>query len=190
MISRLPVYSGKKLGTRVPPDMVFPVFVLVVLFFALLISYPWEIAHHRHPALSRQPAVRLGAPTADMRPDAQPETLGEAEGVAPEAPRPDLVPPVDTQPGERPSAAQSDGAEGAMPRVVKALAAGRSARSRRRYAPPHFRSAAHAAGLRVRRQGHLRRARLSRSGPAFHRRRALARRRHPGRGGRRGRAAG
>jgi CDP-diacylglycerol--serine O-phosphatidyltransferase len=43
MISRLPVYSGKKLGTRVPPDMVLPAFVFVVLFFALLISFPWEV---------------------------------------------------------------------------------------------------------------------------------------------------
>ncbi|HYS48823.1 MAG TPA: phosphatidylcholine/phosphatidylserine synthase [Xanthobacteraceae bacterium] len=43
MVSRLPVYSGKKLGTRVPREMVLPVFVLVVLFVALLISYPWEV---------------------------------------------------------------------------------------------------------------------------------------------------
>jgi CDP-diacylglycerol--serine O-phosphatidyltransferase len=43
MISKLPVFSGKKLGTRVPPDMVLPVFVFVVLFFALLISFPWEV---------------------------------------------------------------------------------------------------------------------------------------------------
>jgi CDP-diacylglycerol--serine O-phosphatidyltransferase len=43
MVSRLPVFSGKKLGTRVPPDMVLFVFVLVVLFFALLLSYPWII---------------------------------------------------------------------------------------------------------------------------------------------------
>ena len=103
MISRLPVYSGKKLGTRVPPDMVFPVFVLVVLFFALLISYPWEI-------LTIGTLLYLGSLPfgwvsyrRHARADAQPETLGEAEGVAPEAPRPDLVPPVDTQPGERPS---------------------------------------------------------------------------------------
>jgi CDP-diacylglycerol--serine O-phosphatidyltransferase len=27
----------------VPPEMVLPVFVVVVLFFALLISYPWEV---------------------------------------------------------------------------------------------------------------------------------------------------
>jgi CDP-diacylglycerol--serine O-phosphatidyltransferase len=43
MVSKLPVYSGKKMGTRVPPDMVLPVFVVVVLFFALLLSYPWEV---------------------------------------------------------------------------------------------------------------------------------------------------
>ena len=43
MVSRLPVYSGKRLGTRVPPDLVLTVFIGVVLFFALLISYPWEV---------------------------------------------------------------------------------------------------------------------------------------------------
>lgn len=43
MVSRLPVYSGKRVGTRVPPDLVLPVFVLVVLFFALLLSYPWAV---------------------------------------------------------------------------------------------------------------------------------------------------
>jgi CDP-diacylglycerol---serine O-phosphatidyltransferase len=43
MVSRLPVFSGKRLGKRVSPEMVLPVFVLIVLFFALLISYPWEV---------------------------------------------------------------------------------------------------------------------------------------------------
>jgi len=43
MVSRLPVYSGKRVGKRVPPEMVLPLFVLVVLFFALLLSYPWEV---------------------------------------------------------------------------------------------------------------------------------------------------
>src|SRR6478736_2982830 len=43
MVSRLPVFSGKRVGKRVPPEMVLPVFVLVVLFFALLISYPWPV---------------------------------------------------------------------------------------------------------------------------------------------------
>jgi CDP-diacylglycerol--serine O-phosphatidyltransferase len=43
MVSRLPVFSGKRVGKRVAPEMVLPVFVLVVLFFALLISYPWTV---------------------------------------------------------------------------------------------------------------------------------------------------
>jgi CDP-diacylglycerol--serine O-phosphatidyltransferase len=43
MVSTLPVFSGKRVGKRVPPEMVLPIFVLVVLFFALLISYPWEV---------------------------------------------------------------------------------------------------------------------------------------------------
>ncbi len=43
MVSRLPVFSGKRVGKRVPPEMVLPVFVLVVAFFALLISYPWQV---------------------------------------------------------------------------------------------------------------------------------------------------
>ncbi|HTQ82122.1 MAG TPA: CDP-diacylglycerol--serine O-phosphatidyltransferase, partial [Pseudolabrys sp.] len=43
MVSRLPVFSGKRVGKRVPPELVLPVFVVVVLFFALLVSYPWEV---------------------------------------------------------------------------------------------------------------------------------------------------
>ena len=43
MVSRLPVYSGKRVGTRVPPDLVLIVFIGVVLFFALLIAYPWVV---------------------------------------------------------------------------------------------------------------------------------------------------
>jgi CDP-diacylglycerol--serine O-phosphatidyltransferase len=43
MVSRLPVFSGKKVGTRVPPDLVLPVFIGVVLFIAVLIAYPWIV---------------------------------------------------------------------------------------------------------------------------------------------------
>ena len=43
IVSRLPVFSGKRVGKRVPPEMVLPVFVMVVLFFALLVSYPWQV---------------------------------------------------------------------------------------------------------------------------------------------------
>lgn len=43
MVSRLPVFSGKKAGARVPRDMVLPIFVAVIFVVALLISYPWHI---------------------------------------------------------------------------------------------------------------------------------------------------
>jgi CDP-diacylglycerol---serine O-phosphatidyltransferase len=43
MVSRLPVFSGKRVGKRIAPEMVLPVFVAVVLFFALLVAYPWEV---------------------------------------------------------------------------------------------------------------------------------------------------
>ncbi|MGB7035623.1 MAG: phosphatidylcholine/phosphatidylserine synthase [Xanthobacteraceae bacterium] len=43
MVSRLPVFSGKRVGTRVPPEMVGPLIVLVVLAIALLIAYPWIV---------------------------------------------------------------------------------------------------------------------------------------------------
>jgi CDP-diacylglycerol--serine O-phosphatidyltransferase len=43
MVSRLPVWSGKRVGKRIAPEMVLPVCVAVVMFFALLISYPWWV---------------------------------------------------------------------------------------------------------------------------------------------------
>jgi CDP-diacylglycerol--serine O-phosphatidyltransferase len=43
MVSRLPVFSGKKIGSRVPREMVLPVIVFVILFIALLIGYPWFV---------------------------------------------------------------------------------------------------------------------------------------------------
>ena len=43
MVSRLPVFSGKRVGTRVPSEMVGPVILLVILSVALLIAYPWVL---------------------------------------------------------------------------------------------------------------------------------------------------
>lgn len=43
MVSRLPVFSGKTVRMRVPPEMVLPAFVAAVFFIALLIGYPWYI---------------------------------------------------------------------------------------------------------------------------------------------------
>jgi CDP-diacylglycerol---serine O-phosphatidyltransferase len=83
MVSRLPVFSGKRVGKRVPPEMVLPVFVMVVLFFALLVSYPWQVLtlgtlaylaclplgwlsyreHQRKDAAAAAAAVTAAAPT-------------------------------------------------------------------------------------------------------------------------------
>jgi len=43
MVSRLPVYSGKTMRMRVPPELVLVVFVGVVFFVALVVVYPWQI---------------------------------------------------------------------------------------------------------------------------------------------------
>jgi CDP-diacylglycerol---serine O-phosphatidyltransferase len=43
MVSRLPVFSGKTVRMRVPPEMVLAVCVSVIFFIALLVSYPWHI---------------------------------------------------------------------------------------------------------------------------------------------------
>ncbi len=43
LVSRLPVFSGKRVGTRVLPELVGPLIVVVVLSIALLIAYPWAL---------------------------------------------------------------------------------------------------------------------------------------------------
>lgn len=42
MVSRVPTWSGKLIGKRVSRELVLPIFVLVVLFVALLASFPFE----------------------------------------------------------------------------------------------------------------------------------------------------
>jgi CDP-diacylglycerol--serine O-phosphatidyltransferase len=95
MVSRLPVFSGKTIRMRVPPEMVLPVFVSVVFFIALLISYPWYILSigSIFYLLSlpvgwksyRDHARRLAAQTASSASQA------EAEGVAEDAAFTDLT---------------------------------------------------------------------------------------------------
>ncbi|WP_029349327.1 CDP-diacylglycerol--serine O-phosphatidyltransferase [Bosea sp. 117] len=43
MVSKLPAWSGKKLGSRIPRDAVLPLFVCVVLFVAVLVTWPWPV---------------------------------------------------------------------------------------------------------------------------------------------------
>ncbi len=42
LVSRVPTWSGKLVGRNIPRDMVMPLFVMVVLVVALLLSFPWE----------------------------------------------------------------------------------------------------------------------------------------------------
>ena len=103
MVSRLPVFSGKRVGKRVPPEMVLPVFVVVVLFFALLVSYPWEVL--TLGTLAYLICLPLGwlSWREYRRKDAaaQASVLNAADVV----PAPEPVPPGQTAPGadERPS---------------------------------------------------------------------------------------
>ncbi len=43
MVSRLPVFSGKRVGTRVPPELVGPAILVAVLSIAVLMAYPWIV---------------------------------------------------------------------------------------------------------------------------------------------------
>jgi CDP-diacylglycerol---serine O-phosphatidyltransferase len=97
MVSRLPVFSGKKFGQRVPPEMVLPVFVITVILLALLISYPWEVLtigtllylgslpfgwasyrrHERQAASKEMPSAKPAA--EDASPSAQPQAAAAGE---------------------------------------------------------------------------------------------------------------
>jgi len=92
MISRLPVFSGKTVRMRVPPEMVLPVFVSVVFFIALLISYPWYI-------LSAGSALYLLSLPAGWKSYRDHERKAAASvvapaGVAPSNPAPPFPPPA------------------------------------------------------------------------------------------------
>lgn len=43
MVSRVPVFSGKKLGAQIPRERVLPLFVIAIALVSLLFSYPWEV---------------------------------------------------------------------------------------------------------------------------------------------------
>ena len=90
MVSRLPVFSGKSVRMRVPPELVLPVFVGVIFFIALLIGYPWQILSagsvlyllslpvgwksYRDHARAAAAAKAAAAPQANVAPPALPST--------------------------------------------------------------------------------------------------------------------
>ena len=43
MVSRVPTYSGKSFGSRIPREMVLPILGLGVFAVVLLIAFPWEL---------------------------------------------------------------------------------------------------------------------------------------------------
>jgi CDP-diacylglycerol--serine O-phosphatidyltransferase len=104
MVSRLPVFSGKKLGTRVAPEKVLLVFVAVILAVALLISYPWEVLavgsiaylaalplsvmSYRRQEQAHAAAAAEAAPAGDLAPG-QPTAGGKTAAPAPPAPADD-----------------------------------------------------------------------------------------------------
>lgn len=101
LVSTLPVFSGKRIGKRVPPEMVLPIFVVVVLFVALLVSYPWEVL--TVGTLIYLAALPLGwfAYRDYQRKDAA--AAGPSQTSAtPDTASPPVAPSVHTDEGERP----------------------------------------------------------------------------------------
>jgi len=108
MVSRLPVFSGKRVGQRVPPELVGPLIVVVVLFIALLIAYPWVILTAGTLAyLGALPFGLMSYRRYERRSrEAKAEAEAKAQGEA--APQPVLgivrpAPPADAEREQRPS---------------------------------------------------------------------------------------
>jgi len=104
MVSRLPVFSGKRVGTRVPPEMVGPLIILVVLFFAMLIAYPWLIlTAGTLTYLASLPFGWLSYRGYEKRAQgAKPEAPPSAHTLSPPAPAAANIPPVNEN-EDRPS---------------------------------------------------------------------------------------
>ena len=57
LVSRLPVYSGKTIGARIPGDRVMPLILGVVFYVLLLATYPWQTLTASVDRLSPLPAA-------------------------------------------------------------------------------------------------------------------------------------
>lgn len=94
MVSKVPVFSGKKLGARVPREGVLPLFVAAVAFIALLISYPWEVLAFGSAAyLVSLPIVAMKAQQL-ARAEAEAKAREEAGLAGRAAPPADGEPPL------------------------------------------------------------------------------------------------
>lgn len=102
MVSRLPVYSGKKLGARVSPEAAVPLVIFAVLFIAMLISYPWYV-------LSVGSVIYLAALPVSWAAFRKQERAfraeqGAGQGVASTtAPEPVFAPSPDSEASDRPT---------------------------------------------------------------------------------------
>ena len=102
MVSRLPVFSGKTVRMRVPPELVLPVFVSVIFFIALLIGYPWYILSAG--SLLYLASLPVGWKSyRDQARSLAAATAASAAAAPPTNPLPPFAPTVpDAPPDERP----------------------------------------------------------------------------------------
>jgi CDP-diacylglycerol---serine O-phosphatidyltransferase len=101
MVSRLPVFSGKSVRMRVPPELVLPMFVGVIIFIALLIGYPWYILSTG--SLLYLLSLPLGLKSyRDQARAAEAATAAAAAGVTAPTPAPSLPPAVSDPKPDRP----------------------------------------------------------------------------------------
>jgi len=104
MVSRLPVFSGKTVRMRVPPEMVLPVFVSVVFFIALLISYPWHILSFGSVLYLLSLPLGWKSYRDQQRSAAAPQSAAMPEAAAPPSPAPTIPPATtDTDHDDRPA---------------------------------------------------------------------------------------
>ena len=102
MVSRLPVFSGKTVRMRVPPEMVLPVFVSVIFFIALLIGYPWYMLSACTVAYLLSLPAGWKSYRDHERRAAAPAAM--AAGVAPISPAAPFTPPASgPEPDDRPT---------------------------------------------------------------------------------------
>jgi CDP-diacylglycerol--serine O-phosphatidyltransferase len=103
MVSRLPVFSGKTVKMRVPPEMVLPVFVSVIFFIALLIGYPWVILSTCTIAyLLSLPAGWKSYRDHERRAAAAAASAAAAPAAAPSAPAAPFAAPASEPDDDRP----------------------------------------------------------------------------------------
>jgi len=99
MVSRLPVFSGKSVRMRVPPELVLPMFVGVIFFIALLIGYPWYVLSTGSVLYLLSLPLGLNS-YRDQARAAEAATAAAAANVTASTPAPSLPPSVSDPKGE------------------------------------------------------------------------------------------